>query len=35
MDKIEYKHIAIEGVLKSNKSQLANILAQRIGGKVF
>ena len=34
IDKIEYKHIAIEGVLKSNKSQLANILAQRIGGKV-
>jgi len=34
MDKIEFKHIAIEGVLKSNKSQLANNLAQRIGGKV-
>lgn len=34
MDKVKYKHIAIEGVLKSNKSQLANILVQRIGGKV-
>ncbi len=31
---IPFKHIAIEGVFKSRKSQLANLLAQRIGGKV-
>ncbi len=31
---IPFKHIAIEGVFRSRKSQLANILAQRIGGKV-
>jgi deoxyadenosine/deoxycytidine kinase len=31
---IPFKHIAIEGVFKSRKSQLANLLAQRVGGKV-
>jgi deoxyguanosine kinase len=31
---IPFKHIAIEGVFRSRKTQLANILAQRIGGKV-
>jgi len=31
---IPFKHIAVEGVFKSRKSQLANLLAQRIGGKV-
>jgi deoxyadenosine/deoxycytidine kinase len=31
---IPFKHIAIEGVFRSHKTQLANILAQRIGGKV-
>jgi deoxyadenosine/deoxycytidine kinase len=30
---IPFKHIAVEGVFKSHKSQLANLLAQRIGGK--
>ncbi|MFC2169389.1 deoxynucleoside kinase [Acidobacteriota bacterium] len=33
-DDIVFKHIAIEGVLKCGKTQLANILAQKIGGKV-
>jgi len=32
---VPFKHIAIEGVFKSRKSQLANLLAQRIGGKVI
>jgi len=31
---VPFKHIAIEGVFRSRKTQLANILAQRIGGKV-
>ena len=31
---IPFKHIAIEGVFRAHKTQLANILAQRIGGKV-
>jgi deoxyadenosine/deoxycytidine kinase len=31
---IPFKHIAIEGVFRARKTQLANILAQRIGGKV-
>ncbi len=31
---IPFRHIAIEGVFKSRKTQLANVLAQRIGGKV-
>jgi deoxyadenosine/deoxycytidine kinase len=30
---IPFKHIAVEGVFKSRKSQLANLLAQTIGGK--
>jgi deoxyadenosine/deoxycytidine kinase len=32
---IPFRHIAIEGMLKSGKTRLANILAQRIGGKVI
>jgi deoxyadenosine/deoxycytidine kinase len=32
---IPFKHIAVEGVFRSRKTQLANILAQRIGGKVI
>jgi deoxyadenosine/deoxycytidine kinase len=32
---VPFKHIAVEGVFKSRKSQLANLLAQRIGGKVI
>ncbi len=32
---IPFKHIAIEGVFRARKTQLANILAQRIGGKVI
>ncbi len=31
---IPFRHIAVEGVFKSRKTQLANILAQRIGGKI-
>lgn len=31
---IPFRHIAVEGVFKSRKTQLANILAQRIGGKL-
>src|SRR4030067_902744 len=31
---IPFKHIAIEGVFRSRKTHLANVLAQRIGGKV-
>ena len=31
---IPFRHIAVEGVFKSRKSQLCNALAQRIGGKV-
>ncbi len=34
MDEITFKHIAIEGMLKSNKTELANALAKKIGGKV-
>jgi deoxyadenosine/deoxycytidine kinase len=33
-DDIIFKHIAIDGVLKSGKTKLANILAQKIGGRV-
>ena len=29
-----FRHIAVEGVFKSRKTQLANLLAQRIGGKL-
>jgi len=32
---IPFKHIAIEGIMKSGKTRLANILAQKIGGKVI
>lgn len=31
---IIFKHIAVEGILKSGKTRLANLLAQKIGGKV-
>jgi deoxyguanosine kinase len=31
---IPFRHIAVEGVFRSRKTQLANVLAQRIGGKV-
>jgi len=31
---IHFKHIAIEGVPKSGKTKLANVLAQRIGGRL-
>jgi len=33
-DQIIFKHIAVEGVLKCGKTKLANILSQKIGGKV-
>jgi deoxyadenosine/deoxycytidine kinase len=32
---ITFRHIAIEGIMKSGKTRLANILAQKIGGKVI
>ena len=32
---IIFKHIAIEGILKSGKTKLANSLAQKIGGRVI
>ena len=32
---IPFRHIAIEGIMKSGKTRLANILAQKIGGKVI
>ncbi|MBU1185453.1 MAG: deoxynucleoside kinase [Acidobacteria bacterium] len=35
MDEITFNHIAIEGMLKSNKAGLANALAKQIGGKVI
>ena len=31
---IPFRHIAVEGIMKSGKTRLANILAQKIGGKV-
>lgn len=31
---IPFRHIAIEGVLRAGKSQLASLLAKRIGGRV-
>ena len=34
-EKIAFKHIAVEGVLKSGKTKLANILARKIGGRVI
>lgn len=33
-EQIIFNHIALEGVLKSGKTRLANILSQRIGGRV-
>jgi len=30
----EFRHLAVEGVFKSGKTQLASLLAQRFGGKV-
>ena len=32
---IPFKHIAIEGILRSGKTQLVNILAKRIGGRII
>jgi len=32
---IPFRHIAIEGMMKSGKTRLANILAQKIGGKII
>lgn len=34
-EQIIFKHIAIEGIFKSGKTKLANILSQKIGGKVI
>jgi len=33
-EEIVFKHIAVEGVLKSNKTKLATVLSKKIGGKV-
>ena len=32
---IPFRHIAIEGIMKSGKTRLANILSEKIGGKVI
>ena len=32
---IPFRHIAVEGIMKSGKTRLANILAEKIGGKVI
>jgi deoxyadenosine/deoxycytidine kinase len=32
---IVFRHIAVEGIIKSGKTKLANVLAERIGGKVI
>lgn len=32
---ILFRHIAVEGIMKSGKTRLANILAEKIGGKVI
>jgi deoxyadenosine/deoxycytidine kinase len=32
---IPFRHIAVEGIMKSGKTRLAKILAQKIGGKVI
>ena len=32
---IPFKHIAVEGVFLSRKTQLSNVLGQRIGGKII
>ena len=34
-EEIIFKHIAIEGILKAEKTKLANMLSQKIGGKVI
>lgn len=34
-DDIIFKHIAIEGVLRSGKTRLAGIMAKRLGGKTY
>lgn len=34
-EQIIFKHIAIDGVLKSEKTKLANILSKKIGGRVI
>jgi deoxyadenosine/deoxycytidine kinase len=34
-EQIIFKHIALEGILKSGKAKLANILSQKIGGKII
>lgn len=33
-ESLTFRHIAIEGILKSRKTKLANVLAQKIGGKI-
>ena len=33
-ESLDFRHIAVEGILKSGKTKLANILAQKIGGRV-
>ncbi len=35
IEEIPFKHIAVEGILKAGKTKLANLLAQKIGGRVI
>ncbi len=34
-DEIAFRHIAVEGVMKSGKTLLANLLSQKMGGRVI
>lgn len=34
-DAVIFRHIAVEGVMRSGKTRLSNILAQKLGGKVI
>ena len=33
-ESLDFRHIAVEGILKSGKTKLANILAQKVGGRI-
>lgn len=33
-ESLDFRHIAIEGILKSGKTKLANILAHKLGGRI-
>jgi deoxyadenosine/deoxycytidine kinase len=34
-DEIAFRHVAVEGVLKSGKTLLANLMSQKLGGRVL